>query len=192
MKTLKLLPVLALSLTVGSVALLVPATASADERACRGKIGKKSVDDLRVPRGASCVLTGTRVDGNIKVGRNAVLRARNVRVGGNVQGENSRLVNVVRGSRVGGDVQVFSGRSANVRASIIGGNVQYDENRGVLRVINNRVDGDVQLFKNRGTTARKVQGNRIEGNLQCKENRPAPTGGGNKVGGNKEDQCARL
>ena len=25
-----------------------------------------------------------------------------------------------------------------------------------------------------------------------KENRPAPTGGGNVVQGNKEDQCARL
>jgi len=35
-------------------------------------------------------------------------------------------------------------------------------------------------------------GARIVGNLQCKENRPAPTGGRNVVGGDKEDQCARL
>ena len=30
------------------------------------------------------------------------------------------------------------------------------------------------------------------GNLQCKENVPSPTGGGNVVQGNKEDQCRRL
>jgi hypothetical protein len=28
--------------------------------------------------------------------------------------------------------------------------------------------------------------------LQCKQKRPAPTGGGTIDGGNKEDQCARL
>jgi hypothetical protein len=32
--------------------------------------------------------------------------------------------------------------------------------------------------------------NVISGNLQCKENDPAPTGRNNVVHGNKEDQCA--
>ena len=32
----------------------------------------------------------------------------------------------------------------------------------------------------------------IDGNLQCKENAPPPTGGGNLVHGNAEDQCAML
>ena len=52
------------------------------------------------------------------------------------------------------------------------------------------VNGDVQMFQNTGGV--RVARNRIDGNLQCKENRPAPTGGGNVVQGNKEDQCARL
>jgi hypothetical protein len=38
----------------------------------------------------------------------------------------------------------------------------------------------------------RIDGNRIDGNLQCKANRPPPTGGGNVVQGNEEDQCARL
>jgi hypothetical protein len=46
------------------------------------------------------------------------------------------------------------------------------------------------LLANRG--AQSVTRNRVNGNLQCKENVPAPTGGGNIVQGNKEDQCARL
>jgi hypothetical protein len=32
----------------------------------------------------------------------------------------------------------------------------------------------------------------IDGNLQCTGNSPAPTGSGNVVGGNAEDQCAAL
>jgi hypothetical protein len=48
----------------------------------------------------------------------------------------------------------------------------------------------MQLFTNRGTQT--VNSNWIDGNLQCKENVPAPTGGGNVVQGNKEDQCAAL
>ncbi|MBW4556972.1 MAG: hypothetical protein KME59_13680 [Trichormus sp. ATA11-4-KO1] len=45
-------------------------------------------------------------------------------------------------------------------------------------------------FQNTGGLT--IKNNRIDGNLQCKENRPAPTGGGNIVQGNKEDQCSRL
>ena len=52
------------------------------------------------------------------------------------------------------------------------------------------VGGSVQVFQNSGGVA--ISRNRIDGNLQCKENSPAPTGGGNVVQGNKEDQCARL
>jgi hypothetical protein len=37
-----------------------------------------------------------------------------------------------------------------------------------------------------------IAGNVVNGNLQCKENEPEPVGGGNRVGGNKEDQCEDL
>lgn len=78
-----------------------------------------------------------------------------------------------------------------VHRSTIDGNVQLDSNRGRQTVVGNVVNGDVQLFQNR-RGVKLVKGNRIDGNLQCKANRPAPVGGGNHVGGNKEDQCARL
>jgi hypothetical protein len=52
------------------------------------------------------------------------------------------------------------------------------------------VTGDIQSFTNRG--AQYFNSNRVNGNLQCKSNVPAPTGSGNIVGGNKEDQCRRL
>ena len=45
-------------------------------------------------------------------------------------------------------------------------------------------------MKNTGGVA--IGQNTVNGNLQCKENAPAPTGGRNVVQGSKEDQCASL
>jgi len=50
--------------------------------------------------------------------------------------------------------------------------------------------GNLQAFQNTGGLS--ITENVIDGNLQCKENRPPPTGFGNVVEGNKEDQCKRL
>jgi hypothetical protein len=177
-------------LAAAAVAVLAPASASAEERVCRGSLGATTVDNLRVPQNATCTLTGTYVKGTVKVERAATLYARNVRVVGNVQGENAKRVNVTRGSRVGGSVQVKQGGAASVWDSFVTFDVQYDSNRGALEAARNVVGGNVQVFQNTGGV--RIASNRIDGNLQCKANRPAPTGGGNVVQGNKEDQCARL
>ena len=180
---------LALVLGLAVVAAL-PGTATAEERSCRGKLGAITVDNLRVPQNATCTLVGTRVKGTIKVQRNATLYARGVRVVGNVQAENARLVVVAAASRVGGSVQVKQGGAASVTSSRITGDVQYDANRRHLKANGNRVGGSIQIV---GNAARaEVFRNVVNGNLQCKENRPAPIGGNNAVGGSKEDQCARF
>ena len=174
---------------VGAGALL-PATAQAEETTCQGTLGAQKVDNLRVPDGASCTLEGTKVKGTIKVETDATLRAKQVKVIGNVQGENAHRVNVVRESRVGGSVQVVQGDFAKVKDSRIKADILYDENGAAVRAISNRVGGNIQAFKNSGGV--EIGTNRVDGNLQCKENAPAPTGGGNVVQGNKEDQCASL
>ena len=46
------------------------------------------------------------------------------------------------------------------------------------------------MFKNRNE--QRISFNTVKGNLQCKENNPAPVGGQNTVHGSKEDQCRRL
>jgi hypothetical protein len=173
-----------------SILLLPAAPASAEERVCRGTIGATTVDNLRVPQYASCVLLGTRVKGTIKVEFNATLRAEDVVVIGNLQAENAKGVRVLDGSRIGGSVQVKQGGGATVSDSRIEGDVQYDSNSAMLRALRNRVGGSIQVFQNTGGV--EIRRNVIDGNLQCKENTPRPIGGGNIVGGNKEDQCARL
>lgn len=189
---MRMIKMVATGAVLGAVmgGLVVAGPAFADERTCRGTIRAATLDDVRVPQRATCRLVGTRVKGNVKVERNAVLIARKVRVGGDVQGEGARSVSVTAGSVVIGNVQVKQGRSATVLRSRINGDIQLEENRGRLRVNRNRVGGDIQVFENRGGAA--IHRNSVQGNLQCKENRPRPTGGGNKVRGDKEDQCRRF
>lgn len=155
--------------TLVAASLVSAPVASAEERVCHGSIGATTVDNLRVPTGATCSLTGTDVEGTVKVERGGRLVASTVRVVGNIQSEGHTSVSV-GSSTVGGSIQLKQGGGASIRA--------------------NRVTGDVQSFTNRGTQV--ISSNRINGNLQCKENVPAPTGSGNIVGGNKEDQCRSL
>ena len=54
-------------------------------------------------------------------------------------------------------------------------------------MLRNIVGGDVQIFTNTGGA--DIRNNTIDGNLQCKDNNPAPTGSGNDVSGDREDQC---
>lgn len=158
-----------------AASLFAGAPAHADDRVCRGVIGAKAIDgDVVVPQGATCKLLGTRVDGNVKVYRNAKVVVRGARIGGNLQAENHRRVIVTK---------------RNARPTRVDGSIQLKQGGGG-RLIKVVVDSDIQLFSNRGRFT--VRGNRVEGNLQCKSNRPAPVGGNNRVQGNKEDQCRRL
>lgn len=163
-------------LTIPAVMGLMCATvalapgAAAEERTCRSSLGAITVDNVRVPQGATCTLTGTYVKGTVKVERGATVTIAGARIVGNIQSEGHARVTTTD-SRVGGSVQLVQGGQVMLRSNV--------------------VKGDVQLFEN-GWGTKTVIKNRIDGNLQCKENRPAPTGYGNIVGGNKEDQCARL
>jgi hypothetical protein len=107
-----------------------------------------------------------------------------------VQAENSRNVVVNEGSRIGGSVQIVQGGAARIVGNRITGDILFDEQGRLLVANRNRIGGNLQAFQNDGGV--RINNNRIDGNLQCKENVPTPTGGGNQVGGNKEDQCEGL
>ncbi len=177
---------LAALLTIG----VVPQIALAEEKVCRGTIGAKTLDNVKVPQGASCTLKKTKVKGTIKINDGARLEAIDVRVIGNVQGEGARNVIVRKDSFVGGNVQVVQGKKAKVANSKVNGDILYDDQTRGLVIRKNTVGGNVQVFQNTGGVT--IRANVIDGNLQCKENKPAPTGGSNRVKGNKEDQCKGL
>lgn len=173
------------------VSVSVPA-AMADDRVCRGTIGAATTDNVIVPQGATCNLNGTKIEGNVEVKSNAKLFAKGVRVDGNIQSEGFSVVQVSQRSFVGGDIQLDKGRSggnAFIGGSTIDGNLQLKTNYGKITAQNNTIRGDLQAESNRGGLVFKS--NRISENFQCKQNNPAPTGGGNSAG-DKEGQCSRL
>jgi cytoskeletal protein CcmA (bactofilin family) len=173
--------------------LMAASPAYASDRVCRGTLGGISVSGgVVVPSGATCILNGTRVDGDVKVqGSGAVLITGGARIDGNVQAEDGRARYVrVRGSSVLGNVQVKSGGRVVVRQTTVAGNIQVDRNRGQITVLGNTVDGDIQLFTN--SARAEIRNNHVGGNLQCKQNSPSPVGSGNQVAGAKEDQCRSM
>ncbi len=151
-------------------------------------LGAVTVENFEVPQGVTCTLQGTRVTGNVFVQRGGTLLATHVQVGGNLQAEGAKRVDVKGASSFEGSVQIKQGGSALVQGARINADLQFDSMAGALSARNNVIGGSLQAFQNRGGLA--VVGNRIDGNLQCKENVPAPSGNGNVVQGNKEDQCA--
>jgi hypothetical protein len=173
---------------LGGLAAATPAFA--DTHTCAGTMRAVSVDDVRVPKGATCILLGTLVGGNVKVAKDASLVAQKVRVKGDVQAEGARSVSVTGGSAVGGNIQAKDGDSVTVRSTRVDGDIQLEANLRPVSVDRNVVDGNVQLKDNRGGLL--VSRNSVEENLQCEDNGTRVTGGQNSVRGDKEGQCSRL
>ena len=182
-----------MALMMGMAALLVAAQAAqAEERVCRGTIGSATVDNVRVPQGASCTLNGTRVEGTVKVEQKATLVANAIRVKGNVQSEGFKNVTLRDNSVVGGSVQLengLEGGSGRVLNSRVNGDLQFFSNEARMTARGNTTLANFQANQNTGGLV--IQNNRISENLQCQANTPPPTGGGNTAG-DKEDQCAAL
>jgi len=180
---------LALNLTAAAVASL-SAAAYADDVHCPPHLGNVVVDG-NVLIAAPCELTGTTVKGNVHLYAGGSLIATDVRINGNIQAERADFIDVTT-SVIGGSVQLdeLVGDLSVIQSSEIGGSIQLKANRSRLEVLDSDVGADVQAFDNTGGVL--ILGNVIDGNLQCKSNAPTPVGGSNRVGGNKEDQCANL
>lgn len=157
--------------------------------ACNGTLGAITVEQVSVPAGATCTLDGTRVRGDVKVARDGSVIAIGARIDGNLQLEEGGTSLVAANTRIGGDLQVKQAASASIATTFVRGNLQLEENAGRLAADRANVRGNLQVFRNRGGV--RLVDNRVAQALQCKENSPAPLGGGN-VAGEKEEQCRAL
>ena len=171
---------------------LAPQAASADIN-CTGTMSGSHDDTIYVPSGRTCTLNSINLDGDVKLGSRASVTINGGHISGNVQAEEANPTNVVvKGTRIDGDIQVkYATGSVRVTGANVDGNIQVVEGRSAITINDNRVNGDVQVFKN-PAGAKSINRNTIGGNLQCKENTPPPTGNGNVVRGNAEDQCRGL
>ncbi|SFV20235.1 hypothetical protein [Micrococcus terreus] len=165
--------------------------------------------DVKVARGATLQTAGGRVTGNIQAERQRLIRMTATTVGGDLQVKYGGTVTTARVTlggdaqftemsgtasmswgRIGGNYQAEKSPAKRVliRAARVDGDIQVKE-YGIAAVGRNTVGGNVQIEKNRSSLY--VEGNRIDGALQCKENRYVPKGG-NNIASSKEGQCRRL
>ncbi len=173
---------------IGLSFVLAP-SALADDYQCIGAVGAVTKDTVVVPDGATCTLTGTIAEGDIKVGTGSTLNANGVKVNGNVQAEGATLVEVYGSSTVGGSIQVKQGGGVYVDQVYVTGDIQFNSNQAAANASRNTVGGNIQVFTNTGGAS--ITDNTIDGNLQCNENVPAPTGARNQAA-SLEDQCATF
>ncbi len=150
--------------------------ASAEEFSCTGTVGAVSLDNVFVPDGRSCTLNGTRLNGSIVVGTGSTLTASAVRVNGNIQASGHRAIFLNQGTIVGGSVQIKQGGSAAINGITVNADLQLESNSRRITVSNSDIGSNLQVFQNKGGVV--LRNNDIAQNMQCKENAPAPTGGG--------------
>jgi hypothetical protein len=153
----------------------------------------KNVD---VPDGASCVLSGAIVEGNVHVKRGASLSVGPLGVTtirGNVEADHCLSVWLAGTVTVEGNLHIqhctldsgYEGPGVEV-----GGNVQCQNNSGACQAVSGWVGGNLQVKSNISDSASDISGNTIGGNLQCQGNMPAPTHTApNDVHGNKQGEC---
>ena len=77
----------------------------------------------------------------------------------------------------------------SITGTRINGDLQFDENVLPIAASDNTIGGNLQAVKNFGGLA--FYRNIIASGFECKENAPAPVGGGNSAS-SKVDQCAGL
>ncbi len=197
------------TVTLASAFLLALATnVLADDYLCPPDPGPITVDNVLADTGL-CTLVGTTVMGNVIVESGAsllVLPPTTIDGGIHADGVVSVVLLTFGGAiTVGQDVQIknaiqdpilpssASGFFACCGGAItIGGNFQFEDNLATLLAVGATIGGDLQVQNNITPFASAIGGNTILGNLQCKENFPAPVvalSGANAVAGNKEDQC---
>ena len=154
---------------------------------CDGTLGAIEVEKVDVPAGATCILDGTRVYGNVLVRSGAILETSGAHIEGNIQAEDAMEIRTTNGTFVGGNVQVQRralvriedttiegdlqleehGASLYASGNVIGGNLQFTKADEAM-IVDTRIDGDLQLQDNYG--ALSMVGNHVWGNLQVFKN----------------------
>jgi hypothetical protein len=172
------------------ITLASSASAPAADTLCTGSLGAVQVDNLVVPEDASCTLNGTIVGGNLTVRKNATLIAYAVQVSNDVQADNATTVNIYPGSSVGHNLKIVRSGAAEIQSVEIDNDLQVNENDQAVNVADSTIGHNLKADKNTGGVS--INSNYIGANLQCKDNDPPPTGSGNIVIGNMENQCANF
>lgn len=166
-----------------TVMLVVPSVASAGDTECVGALSGVH-DNVIVPPGASCTLTGATVAGTVKAQQDAQLFASDNVVAGNIIGDKAEVMDLRRNT-VGGSIDVKEGETDDAADDVqIFGNQLHGN--GDIKV--EKMAGEIEV----GVLRDPSLGNVVAaGNIFVQENTPVPQEGffglevsSNIVGGN--------
>jgi hypothetical protein len=174
----------------GSMNLMQSLGAIVDGGSVSGNVDARGTDFLD--------LFAPTVNGNVKVtGGQAAVFGEGLMVGGSLEATRADFFDLYD-STVNGSFSVRDMREGSLFCgNTLNGNSEFIADQTLLTIGSstqdcegNRVEGNVKVEGNRGDI--EISGNEISGNLTCFDNSPPPTGGGNRVAGNKEGQCRAL
>jgi hypothetical protein len=193
----KLLVLAALAAAVATLA--ATPVAQAGDTTCIGTL-VGTHDNVVVPSGATCVLNGTQVRGNVKALPNSRLQVNSANIRGDLDGDQADYVQIVS-STIGGNVSLIGGGPATgvlppggffctvvgnlCEASVLGttvmGNVHIEKVTGSVRVGSVLIpafgfpvpNGNVQVYDNNITAGDDlvVAFNTVRQNIQVYKNR---------------------
>jgi hypothetical protein len=168
--------VLAVAVTTFGLLVAAPA-AMADDTTCVGVLPPGVYDNVVVPSGASCVIAGAEIRGNLKAEPGSqIIDVRNSTIHGNVEGDSFSSFDL-HGSTVGGNVTLkkFT-TNVQVCETQVREDLQVEDGQGRVELGNpptcagNQVGENLQAYKNVITVYLAINGNMVGKNLQVYEN----------------------
>lgn len=181
-----------LAVAATTLGLLVAAPAAmADDTSCVGLLPPGVYDNVVVPSGASCMIQGAEIRGNLKAEPGSlIIDVRNSTIHGNVEGDSFASFDL-HGSMVGGNVTLkkFT-TNVQVCATQVRKDLQVEDGQGRVELGSpptcaaNEVSENLQAYKNIITVYLAIDGNMVGKNLQVYETMgPGPKSvEGNTVG----------
>ncbi len=145
--------------------------------------------NFAVPKNARCILTNVRVGGRLQLGEGSSLVASELTVDEDLEARDAAEL-VLTASTIRGELRFERGATVTVRNSSIGRKVEIKGNRGAITVADNTIAEALKLEDNRLGPFSLLRNSSEK--LECKENDPVPTGGGNVVEDQKTGQCVGL
>jgi len=171
---------------------------------CSGKLGGGATvtnikGDVIVPEKASCTLDFVTVSGDVQVRKGASLLVTAYTepstIHGDIRARDCRSVLLQGNVTVGGNLDIKSCSSGpngfQGPDTLVKGNFECESNAGPCLAWLGTVEGNVEIQSNRSKTASDVSLVSVGGDLQCKQNSPAPTHarGPSWVDGHSHGQC---
>jgi len=152
-----------------------PASAAMTDTECDGSLGRRMVERVVIPRGATCRLNGTTVRQNVVVGPRSSLVTHNARLLGSVQATDGPRSVRLLDTNVRGNIHVreatgtiLIGNAGCTLDPSAGNNIHLVENSGPIGLCQMRIRGNVHAINNSGTVF--MLENRVGNNLHARGN----------------------